>query len=179
MAGSAAASNLENFTFFGMDAFNQASVSFISQNVGAGKFDRIRPIMWKSLLCVSAVGCLLGIPTYVFGNTLVAIYDVRAAVIAEGVRRLAYLCLPYAVCGIMNTLAGIMRGLGHSLGPMIITIFGTCILRVIWIMLVLNMPALYSIENVYWSYPVTWIITTGMEALLLRHILKKEYSVQQ
>ena len=83
MAGNAAASNIEGFVYVAMNAFHQAAVSFVGQNMGAGKFGRINKIAVRSLICVIVTGCLLGNLAVLFGQPLLSIYSSKEEVIAD------------------------------------------------------------------------------------------------
>ncbi|WP_455581782.1 MATE family efflux transporter [Dysosmobacter sp.] len=158
-AGSAAASNIENFVYVAMNAFYQANVSFTSQNLGAGKYARIRPILLRSQLCVVVVGMLFGGLATFFSPTLLQLYSKSPAVIAAGRNRLLNVCLPYALCGMMDVMVGSLRGIGYSVMPMLVSLVGACCFRLVWISTLFQHPAFHTIETVYWSYPISWVIT--------------------
>lgn len=173
MAGSAAASNLENFTYFAMNAFYQAAISFTSQNVGAGKYDRVKTILICAVSCATVTGIAVGNLTYLFGSPLLGIYSDSTLVVQEGLKRMLYICVPYFICGIMDTMTGMIRGLGYSIMPMIVSLLGACVLRIIWILTVCQLPAFHHVEFVYASYPVTWLITTAAHIICYAVITKK------
>lgn len=173
MAGSAASSNLENFTYFAMNAFYQAAISFTSQNVGAGKYKRVKKILICAVTCAAVTGITLGNLTYLFGSPLLGIYSKSAPVIREGLKRMLFICVPYFICGIMDTMTGMIRGLGYSILPMIVSLLGACVLRIIWILTVCRLPAFHHVEFVYASYPVTWAITTAAHIICYVIITKK------
>ena len=173
MAGSAASSNLENFTYFAMNAFYQAAISFTSQNVGAGKYKRVKKILICAVTCAAVTGITVGNLTYLFGSPLLGIYSKSAPVIREGLKRMLSICVPYFICGIMDTMTGMIRGLGYSILPMIVSLLGACVLRIIWILTVCRLPAFHHVEFVYASYPVTWAITTAAHIICYVIITKK------
>ena len=159
MAGNAAAYNIECFVYTAMNAFHQASISFTSQNLGAGKYERL----WKILLwaqgCVIVVGASMSTLAYLFGPQLLGIYSQTPEVIAAGMKRLSIICKLYAVCGVMDVMVGSLRGIGYSVLPTIVTLIGACGLRLVWIATVFQIPAYHTIQTVYWSYPISWSIT--------------------
>ena len=173
MAGSAASSNLENFTYFAMNAFYQAAISFTSQNVGAGKYERVKKILICAVSCAAVAGITIGNLTYLFGTPLLGIYSKSTLVVQEGLKRMMYICIPYFLCGIMDTMTGMIRGLGYSILPMIVSLLGACVLRIIWILTVCQLPAFHHVEFVYASYPVTWVITTTVHTICYVVITKK------
>lgn len=172
MAGSAAAANIEGFVYFGMNAFYQAAISFTSQNVGAGKYERIKPILTGSVSMAVITGLVMGVGAYVFGPFLLGIYSTNDAVIAQGMIRLAFICLPYALCGIMDTLVGVLRGLGYSVMPMIVSLVGACLSRIVWIATLFQLPMFHKVEFIYVSYPVTWTITALVHMICLMWIFE-------
>lgn len=159
LAGNAAAANIENFVYMGMNAFHQAAVSFTGQNVGAGKKERIGKILITAQGCVIAVGLIMGIGALLLGNPLLSIYSSDTLVIAAGMRRLYIISATYALCGIMDVFVGVLRGMGYSVMPMIVSLVGACGLRILWLATVFKIPEYHTIEVVYLSYPITWLIT--------------------
>ena len=182
MAGSAASSNLENFTYFAMNAFYQAAISFTSQNVGAGKYERVKKILICAVSCAAVTGITIGNLTYLFGTPLLGIYSKSALVVQEGLKRMMYLCIPYFLCGVMDAMTGMIRGLGYAILPMIVSLLGACVLRIIWILTVCQLPAFHHVEFVYASYPVTWAITTTAHIIcyvIITKKIKKSIELQQ
>lgn len=182
MAGSAASSNLENFTYFAMNAFYQAAISFTSQNVGAGKYERVKKILICAVSCAAVTGITIGNLTYLFGTPLLGIYSKSALVVQEGLKRMMYICIPYFLCGVMDAITGMIRGLGYAILPMIVSLLGACVLRIIWILTVCQLPAFHHVEFVYASYPVTWAITTTAHIIcyvIITKKIKKSIELQQ
>ncbi len=173
MAGSAAAGNIEGFVYVAMNAFYQASITFTSQNMGAGKYERIKPIMIRAVMCVTITGLVLGNAAYLGGNVLLGFYTSSPAVIVEGLRRLSYVSAWYFLCGIMDTMVGVLRGLGYSIVPMITSLMGACVLRIVWIMTIFQIPAFHSLDTIYISYPITWTITVAAHVICYLWIMKK------
>lgn len=160
VAGNSAAANLEGFVYMAMNAFYQTTLSFVSQNYGAGEQKRINHIVLLGEACVIVTGTLLGNMVVFFGNDLLQIYSNNPEVIAAGMVRLHYISMIYALCGIMDVMVGALRGIGYSIMPMIVSIVGVCVLRLIWLATVFQIPEFHKIETVYLSYPVTWILTS-------------------
>lgn len=160
MSGNAATQNIEGFVYTSMNSFHQTALNFTGQNYGAKKYDRIKKIMWMSLLSVSVTGIIAGVSATVFSKPLLSIYitDSQEA-IAYGVSRMFYVSLPYFLCGIMDVMTGTLRGLGASIGPMIITVLGVCGFRVAWIFLIFSREQFHSLPVLYISYPISWVVT--------------------
>ena len=159
VAGSAASANIEGFVYASMNAFYQANMSFTSQNLGAGRYDRIRPILLRSLGCVIVTGLLLSGLAIFFGPQLLGIYSDSPTVINAGMNRLVILLSTYALCGMMDVMVGSLRGIGYSVMPMIVSLIGACGLRLVWIATIFQIPQFHSIETVYFSYPISWTLT--------------------
>ncbi len=173
MAASSAASSLEGFTFIVIDSFAQTSVSFTSQNMGAGKFDRIKKVFRMSVLLGCGIGEVFGLVTYFFGEPLLGIYSTDPAVIEQGMIRLFWMCLPYAVCAFMNIVPGSVRGMGYSIFPTVATMVGACVLRIVWLETVCTLPQCSGIEWVWAAYLVTWAITGVAHYVFYRIVYKK------
>lgn len=164
MAANSAASNLEGFVYVIMNAFYQAALTFTSQNLGAKKLERIRRILFSCVGLVTAFGLTLGLSVYAAGGTLLTIYSSDPSVVKWGLIRLSLLCAPYAICGVMDTMVGMMRGLGYSIAPMIVSMVGVVGVRLGWIYTIFaasaaTQPAETALASLYWSYPVSWSIT--------------------
>ena len=158
MAGSTAAGNIEGFVWTAMDAFTQATQSFVGQNYGAKKIDRVNKVIWQCMVLVTVVGLVLGVGAYLAAKPLLGIYSSDPAVIEYGKARMLAISVPYFTCGAMGIFVGGMRGLGSSLVPMINTVFSVCVLRVVWIYTVFAMWPQW--EVLFISYPVTWVIAS-------------------
>lgn len=168
IAANTAAANLDAFLYTACNAVYHAAMTFTSQNLGAGKPERIPRVYRDCVLTVFSIGLPLSAVLYGFGPQLLSIYVSRtdpayAHVIASGMIRVTYLGLTYVLCGLMETCCGMVRGLGRSWTPMIVSVFGACGLRIVWIYTVFR--ADHSLSTLYLSYPVSWIITLGVHIL--------------
>lgn len=176
MAGNGAASSLEGFTYTAMNSVYQASLTFVGQNVGAKKHDRINKVQGVCLVLVTIIGLVFGVTTYCLGEPLLSIYlpnDPEA--IPYGIIRMSYIALPYFLCGMMEVMVGGQRGMGMSFIPMINALLGSCVLRIVWISTVFAAdPTLFTL---YISYPISWIVTTLAHTVFYfvkLHSLKKK-----
>ena len=159
VAGSAASSNIEGFVYIAMNSFYQATLSFTSQNIGAGKLRRVPKVMRCGICCAAATGLLLGIPVVLGGPHLLRLYTSSPDVISAAMERLAIVALPYFLCGMMDTMVGVLRGMGYAVMPMIVSLIGACGLRLIWIFTFFRLPRFHTTRSLYLTYPVTWVIT--------------------
>ena len=179
MSGSAAAGNIEGFAYVSINAFSQTCVNFVGQNSGAKQYDRVRKSVMICLACVAVVGSLIGILFYGFAEQLLSIYITDSMeAIAYGVERMAFICLTYFICGMMDTLTGALRGLGASMAPMIISILGVCVFRVGWIYTIFQVPQFHTPACLFVSYPISWTVTFVFELIafiyVFRRITKKQ-----
>ena len=174
MTGNAAAANIEGFEYVCMNAFQQTSMNFTGQNAGARKFDRVSSITRLCLVYVSIVGIVLSALIYGFGRPLLGMYITdEASAIECGITRMTYVCLPYFLCGIMDTMTGSLRGLGYSTLPMVTAILGVVVFRVGWILTVFQIDAYHTLVSIYVSYPISWILTFAAEIVMFFIVLKK------
>lgn len=176
VAGNSASQNLEGFVYAAMNAFHQAAITFVSTNIGAGKNDRIRKTIGACLVLVIAVGVVSGYLMLLAGPQLLGIYSTDADVIAAGLLRLRIILTTYFICGIMDVLSGIMRGMGASLVSMCVSIMGACVFRIFWIYAIL--PSFGTLNALYISYPISWVLTGAVD-LLCCMLLLKRFPVKQ
>ena len=180
MAGNTAASNIEGFVYTAMNAIYQTALSFTSQNVGAHKVKRINKILMQCLGIVTVIGLILGVGAYAFAGSLLKIYSSDPEVIKYGILRMGYVCAPYFLCGIMDVIVGSIRGLGYSIMPMLVSLTGACMLRVVWIYTVF--AHLHTLQSLYISYPISWLLTFSIHlicyAFVYHKYKKKEFAAQ-
>ncbi len=158
VAGNSAASNIEGFAYTAMNAVHQAAITSVSQNYGAKNETRIKKSFLVCLGLVSVIGIVMGGGIWLFRDFFIGIYSTDAEVIRYGGIKLGYVCLPYVICGLMEVCVGLVRGLSYSIMPVIVTLVGTCILRIAWIYMVF--PVYGTYESIMISYPISWAITT-------------------
>ena len=160
MSGSAAASSIEGFCYVTMNSFHQTALNFCGQNYGAGDFKRVKRITWVCLMTVAVAGFVVGNLSYIFGRELLGIYITDSPeAINYGMERLKFMVVPYFLCGIMDTTTGSMRGIGSSVIPMIITVVGVCVMRIVWIYTVFALPQYHTFSGLFISYPISWLLT--------------------
>ena len=176
MAGNTAASNIEGFVYNAMNAVYQTSLSFTSQNMGARKYQNLNRVVLNCLLCAIVTGVVLGGGAVLAGTQLLHFYSSDAAVIAAGYERLRVICGTYLLCGIMDTLASSLRGLGYSVLPMVVSLVGSCLLRLVWIATIFQLNR--TPFMLYISYPISWALTALVHLACLlvvrRHLRQKQ-----
>lgn len=180
VAGASASANIENFIYVAMNSFYQSTISFTSQNMGAGEYKRTRIVLRNGLLCVVVTALALGGITILFGKQLLGIYSTSGPVIEAGMQRLKIFACFYAFCGMMDVMVGAMRGLGQSILPMIVSLLGACGLRLLWVGTVFQMEQFHTIQGLYIAYPISWLITFLAHVgcyFMVRHHLEKKLGI--
>lgn len=173
MAGNAAAANLEGFVYVSMNSVAQSCLTFTGQNYGAEKPENMSLALWQSLGLVTAVGLVLGLAAYFAGGVLLKVYNANPDVIAFGLERLSIIGTTYFLCGIMETLVGSLRGMGHSILPMGVSIAGVVGVRLVWIYTIFAFR--HSLLMLYISYPVSWIFTSAVHFVSLMIVKRKVF----
>lgn len=174
MSGNAAASNIEGFVYTSMNAFSQTSLNYTGQNVGARQYDRVKKILWICVICTGITGIALGGAAYLCAPWLLQIYITDSTqAIADGILRMSFVCLPYFLCGMMDATTGSLRGLGSSVLPMVISVMGACVLRVVWIYTVFQIPQFHTPQGLLISYPISWILTFSCQMVAFMIVLRK------
>lgn len=164
VTGSSAAANIETYVYHIQSSFHQAGLTFVGQNYGAGKFDRIKKTQRCCYFLVISLGLTFGILAYIFGEPLLRIYindgPGAAEAISYGLERMLCICVPYFLCGIIEVQTGLLCGLGKSVSPSVITVFGFCAVRLIWIATIFQ--KFHSLTVLYACYPVSWLISMAL-----------------
>ena len=174
MSGNAAANNIESFLYVSMNAFHQTALNFTGQNVGAGNYRRVKQVMFTTLGCVAVLGTVVGVGCYGFASQLLSLYIPGAEEsIYWGTVRMSYIFLTYALCGIMDVSTGCLRGMGVSLPPTLISVFGVCGIRIGWIMTLFRMEQFHTPQSLYLSYPISWAVTFMGQMILFAVIYRR------
>ncbi|KOF55803.1 MULTISPECIES: MATE family efflux transporter [Clostridium] len=156
VASSAAASNVENYVGTTMNAYYNAAISFTGQNMGAKKYNRIDTIAKVCTVLIFATWILLGGATVIFGKQLLGIFTSDPEVIKLGILRINIMMVAYFTCGMMNVYPGLTRSMGYSISPMISTLVGACLMRILWLATIFTW---HHTEVVLFAcYPVTWAL---------------------
>ncbi|MBQ6351965.1 MAG: MATE family efflux transporter [Lentisphaeria bacterium] len=171
MAGTAAAASLESIVYVAFISYYFSAISFVGQNHGAKKYKRIVKSIWYCLLLGVVSSALTGAAVLFWERPLLAIYNPDPGVIHWGVIRLKYLVMVYYLCAIMEVLNGALRGLGHSLTPMVVTILGACFFRVAWVLWIF--PLRPTMDTLLISYSVSWILVSVVNGVILTFICRR------
>ena len=175
VAGSSASANIEGFVYAAMNAFYQSALTFVGQNYGAGHCKRVDRIVMFCEGYTALAGLILGNLAFFFGHTLAGIYAPgEEAVIAQALIRMSFICRFYLLCGCMDTMVGVLRGIGYSVVPMFVSLIGACGLRLVWVATVF--PLFRTPASLYASYPITWAITGTVHLVFFLCLRKRAYA---
>ena len=174
MAGYTAANNILGFLYVSVNSITQACMSFTSQNYGVRKFKRMDKVLLECLGLTVIVALGLGGGSYLFGAELMHIYTKSTNVIECGIDIMLYTTVTYFLCGIMDLLPGALRGMGHSTVPMILSVIGTVGTRIVWIYVIF--PCHRSLDFLFISYPVSWLLTIVMQVICFYFVRKKVHN---
>ena len=168
IAGSTAVGTVEGLMWVTLTSFQNATTTFISQNVGAKKIDRARKVLRYTLAMTAILGIVLGLGMFFSKKYIMAIFIKNNPVAVEyGFQRLKFTFPLYFLAGIMGVLPGAIRGYGQSLSPTIITLIGACGVRIVWVYTVFR--AYHDLSILYLVHPITWILTNV--ALLINYVI--------
>ena len=177
ISGNTIAGNIDNVTYTCMNSFSSSVMTFAGQNYGAMKRDRIGKVLLYSLTQVTFIGILIAQLELLFAYPLASMFvDAQAAakeiIIEQAILVMNAILTFYFLCGIYGVLAGFIRGLGNSIGPMITAVSTVLIVRSVWIYVFFPMHA----DRIDWlmlCYPITWIITIIMNLVILAFTVRK------
>lgn len=154
VAASSAAGNVEGFIGTTMNAYYNAAITFTGQNMGAKKYDRIDTVAKVVTVLIFATWIVLGGATLLFGRPMLGLYTSDPQVIDLGMLRMKIMMVAYFTCGTMNVYPGLTRGMGYSILPMLCTLLGACLMRIVWLATIF---AWYpTMVMLFICYPVTW-----------------------
>ena len=157
VAGSSSALNYEYYCYFVISAFAQAAVAFTSQNYGAGQIERCKSIFRQSML-LSIAGCAFFNVLIVWQKDFfIGFFTSEPEIIRYAALRMEYVLLFQFIASSYEISGAALRGIGYSMTPTVLTIFGTCLLRLVWIFAVV--PLSRSYETLLTIYPISWVIT--------------------
>ncbi len=171
MAAKAAASNITDCVYTPMNAIHHAATTFIGQNTGAKKYNQIKKLTRLLLLTVTVIGVSLSALVILLHKPLLSIFTKSPEVLENAFIYLLVLCAPYFLCGCMDVTVGCIRGMGNSIQPMLISIFGVCVLRFVWILAVF--PLKRDFAFLLASYGITWAITFILQLFIYKRTLNK------
>ena len=171
VAGNSAAANADALVYDVMAAFYTACASFISQNYGAGRIDRVKKSFFISMAYSFGAGAILGGALVLMGRPFLWLFTTEEAVVEAGMSRLTIMGVSYAVSAFMDCTIAAARGLGKSLAPTVIVILGSCVFRVVWVYTVFAW--FRTVPSLYLLYVVSWTITAAAELAYFARCYRK------
>ena len=169
--GNSAAANADALIYDAMAAFYMACASFMSQNYGAGKVDRVKKSYLISLAYSFGVGLVLGGTLMLFGREFLALFTTEPAVIDAGMKRVSVMAMAYCISAFMDCTIAASRGLGKTVAPTIIVVMGSCVFRVVWVYTIF--AQIHTIPSLYLLYPCSWALTAVAEMVYFAGSYKK------
>lgn len=169
--GTAAAANADSLVYEMMAAFYTAGATFIGQNFGAGKKDRIIKSFVISTVYALVLALILGLLLVFFGRSFLRLFTNDAAVIEAGMYRLIVMGLSYWVSAFMDSIIAASRGLGETTVPTIIVIMGSCVFRLVWIYTIFAYFG--TITSLYLLYVFSWTVTAAAEGWYFARLYKR------
>ena len=169
--GNSAAANADSVIYNVMAAFYTACSTFMGQNLGAGKRDRVLKSYFIGIAYSFTIGALLGSALFLFGREFLSLFANEEAVIEAGLQRTRIMCFCYAVSAFMDCTIAACRGIGKSFAPTVIVITGSCVFRVVWIYTVF--AHFHTIPSLYLLYIFSWTITAIAEIICFTVNYKK------
>ncbi len=177
MAGIAAGSNYDSYVYTATNAIAQTTMTFSSQNMGAGKYENIGKIYRYCITITVIIGVVMGALGTVFSEFIVGFFSTDKDVVAIGAQRLALVMPFYVFCSLMDVVAGQLRGVGESFKPMVVSLLGACGVRLFWIYAIL--PLNRTLIFLYWAYPISWFVTFVIQSTLYYFVKKKLFKNQK
>jgi putative MATE family efflux protein len=172
MAGNSAAASVEGMVYIAMNAFFHATLTFVGQNYGAHNFKRIRKGFLVSMAISFVVGSVLSTVVSRCAGFLVGFYTNIPEVRDIGVMRMQIVCALYFLCGMMEVATGAIRGMGVAIRSMITCVVGVCFVRIVAVMMGAPYKEVPDIKILYYSFPVSWAITTTILTILFFTIVR-------
>ena len=156
-AGSTISMNFEYFGYYMTTAFGQAATTFASQNFAADLKKRCHKIFWLSLVFSFIFSVLITVPLTVFRVPASGLFTTDNAVVEAAAFRIIVILTLQPICCFYEIPAGFLRGCGYSTLPAILTVIGTCMVRIVWIFTVFR--HYHTLGSLFVVFPVSWIIT--------------------
>lgn len=158
MAGSGAYTKLEGFAFLPITSFSMALTTFVGQNLGAKKYDRVREGSRFGIISGVIFAELIGILIWIFAPQLISIFNTQPEVVAIGVERARIISLFFFFLALSNLLSGVLRGLGKTKIPMFVMLLTWCVIRIAYVTIMISF--IPDIRVVFWAYPITWALSS-------------------
>ncbi|MBO4479532.1 MAG: MATE family efflux transporter [Clostridia bacterium] len=173
IAGNATGISIEAFVYTSMNAVAGTASTFSGQNYGAGKYKRIRHVMWECCLIEAIVGILLGGLFMLLRHQLAGIYTSEEEVIRVAGERMMVILPFYFVCGVVEVLVGCMRGMNYSVMPTAASFLSVCVYRIVWVFVYFR--AFREPRSLWLSYPISWIINFAIDLVMILLVFRRVF----
>jgi Na+-driven multidrug efflux pump len=170
MAGCGSYSKLEGFAFLPVTCFTQAITTFVGQNLGAGRHDRVKKGVAFGVVCSCLMAEIVGVISYLYAPELIGIFSKTEEAISYGARHMQTICLFYFLLAFSHCIAGVMRGAGKATVPMFTMLACWCLFRVTYITVAVKI--VNELTTVSLAYPITWSLSS---IIFLIYFLKADW----
>ena len=170
VAGNTAANSIDGFLYTVNNCLAQTNLSFISQNYGAGKKERILPIMKSSMIITVIASMILGSISLFFGPSILSLYSSESEVVSYAMIRVRLVLTVYFIFAFQEMTVSCIRALGYSIAPMLISVFCICGFRIMWVFT--YFATHHTLQSLYIAYPLSWTVAAVFHVSLLIHIWK-------
>ena len=170
MAGCGSYSKLEGFAFLPITCFTQAIATFVGQNLGAKKYNRVKKGIRFGVICCMTMAEIVGLVFYLFAPQLIGFFNDAPEVIDYGTQHMRTTCLFFCLLAFSHCIASVLRGAGRSIVPMFVMLSCWCLIRVTYITIAVNF--IPKLTTVSWAYPITW---TCSSIVFLIYFLKADW----
>ena len=170
--------NIDSITYIACNSFYQASLTFTGQNFGAMKYERVKKTLVFSLIQVAVVGILISQLILLFNEQIISLYIAsdaanKAAVTELTLDMMQLMLNTYFLCGIMEVVMGVLRGLGYSISPMIASLTGACAFRVVWRYAFFPLEPLNTPRGLLLCFPLSWSLTIIFLLFIFAYAFKR------
>lgn len=172
-----AAMNVDSYIYNILNSFYHTCLTFCSQNFGARKFGRMKRVCFCGAGIVTVLGIVLGVTVYAFADPLISIFNKNPEVIEVARYRLMIVGLPYFLCGLMDVGSALLRSIGYSLNSLLVTFFGSCVFRIVWVYTIFQ--TYHEISVLYLVFPISWFITSFTLYLMFFICYKREKRLRE
>lgn len=172
-----AAMNVDSYIYNILNSFYHTCLTFCSQNFGARKFGRMKRVCFCGAGIVTVLGIVLGVTAYAFADPLISIFNKNPEVIEVARYRLMIVGLPYFLCGLMDVGSALLRSIGYSLNSLLVTFFGSCVFRIVWVYTIFQ--TYHEISVLYLVFPISWFITSFTLYIMFFICYKREKRLRE
>ena len=170
MAGCGAYSKIEGFAFLPITCFTMALTTFVGQNIGAGKYDRVKKGVGFGIACSMLLAETVGVVCYLFAPKLIGFFNSAPDVVGYGTSHMRTISLFYCLLAFSHCIAAVLRGAGRASVPMVVMLVCWCLIRVTYI--TVGVQVVNQLTTVSLAYPITWILSS---CVFLTYFLKVDW----